>query len=147
VSVFADSSALVKLYADEIGHEQIRALSPLIISQLARVEVPSAIWRKQRMGELSHSDAHLLVREFEADYHGDGEREPRFAVVAADAMVLDNAARLVAVHGLRAFDAVQLSSACLAADVDPDCDHLAAFDDRLRSAAITEGFLLLPPGD
>ena len=50
--VFADSSALVKLYADEPGHEQVRQPMHLVVAQLARVEVPSAIWRKQRLGEL-----------------------------------------------------------------------------------------------
>ena len=42
-AAFADSSALVKLYADELGADMVRALSPLIISQLARVEVPAAL--------------------------------------------------------------------------------------------------------
>ena len=50
MTVFADSSALVKLYADEPGHEPVRALSRLVVSQLARVEVPSAIWRSSVSG-------------------------------------------------------------------------------------------------
>jgi predicted nucleic acid-binding protein len=53
LSTFADSSALVKLYADEVGHEQVRGLVSVAVAQLARVEVPAALWRKQRMGELS----------------------------------------------------------------------------------------------
>jgi hypothetical protein len=50
-AVFADPSAIVKLYADEVGAEAVRAAAPTIISQLARVEVPTALWRKHRMGE------------------------------------------------------------------------------------------------
>ncbi len=42
LSTFVDSSALVKLYADEPGHREIRALAVLVVSALARVEVPSA---------------------------------------------------------------------------------------------------------
>jgi hypothetical protein len=61
VSVFADSSALVKLYADEPGHEQVRNPGLLLVSQLARVEVPAAIWRKHRMGELSPDDSRRSV--------------------------------------------------------------------------------------
>lgn len=55
-AVFADSSALVKLYADELGVDVVRAVPSLIISQLARVEVPAALWRKHRLGELSAAD-------------------------------------------------------------------------------------------
>ncbi len=47
MSVFADSSALVKLYADESDHELVRRIDVLIVSQVARVEVPAALWRKQ----------------------------------------------------------------------------------------------------
>jgi len=34
------------------------------------VEVPAALWRKQRTGELSAGDARLLTADFEADYSG-----------------------------------------------------------------------------
>jgi predicted nucleic acid-binding protein len=46
LSTFADSSALVKLYADEAGYEQVRDLVSIAVAQLARVEVPAALWRK-----------------------------------------------------------------------------------------------------
>jgi predicted nucleic acid-binding protein len=52
LSAFADSSALVKLYADEDGYQQVRGMASIAVAQLARVEVPAALWRKQRLGEL-----------------------------------------------------------------------------------------------
>ena len=68
MTVFADSSAIVKRYADEPGHESVRTIEgPVVISALARVEVVAAVWRKQRMGELSLDDAQVLVGAFEAD--------------------------------------------------------------------------------
>jgi len=79
LSTFADSSALVKLYADEAGYEQVRGLVSIAVAQLARVEVPAALWRKQRMDELSAGDARLLTADFEADYFGTGSEPPRFA--------------------------------------------------------------------
>lgn len=142
--VFADSSALVKLYADEPDHKLVREQGGLVISALARVEVPAAIWRKHRMGELDPADAAVLVAAFEADYHGSAEDQPRFAVVAATTTVLEAAARLVGVHSLRAYDAVQLASAKAAAEAVPDCRTMAAFDNTLRAAAAKEGFALLP---
>ena len=144
MSTFADSSALVKLYADEAGYQQVRGMTSIAIAQLARVEVPAALWRKQRMGELSANDARLLTAEFEADYYGTESEPPRFAAVLATGSVLAAAARLCASHGLRAYDAVQLSSALAVRRVDESCTIFAAFDYSLRTAAATEGFGLLP---
>lgn len=115
-----------------------------MVSCLARVEVPSAIWRKQRLGELSVVDAELLVAVFEADYHGSENEPERFAVVALPPPVLDEAAELCAVLGLRAYDAVQLASAVAARRAAPDCGQFACFDDRLRDAAARSGFTLIP---
>lgn len=145
MSVFADSSALVKLYADEAGHEVVRAASVLIASQLARVEVPAALWGKVGMGQLDAEDAAVLVAEFDADYAGTEGQEARFASVTVTSEILDDAAHATAVHGLRAYDAVQLASGRAAAAADPDCRTFAAFDAQLRAAAAAEGFQLLPP--
>jgi len=144
LSTFADSSALVKLYADEGGYQQVRGMAGIAVAQLARVEVPAALWRKQRMGELSADDARLLTADFEADYFGTDSEPPRFAAVAATGRLLDEAARLCASHGLRAYDAVQLSSALAVRRVDRSCRTFAAFDRSLRTAAATEGYQLLP---
>jgi len=145
LSTFADSSALVKLYSDEPGHEHVRELLSVAVAQLARVEVPAALWRKQRLGELSVDDARLLAADFEADYFGADSEPPRFAAVATTAGILDEAARLCAAHGLRAYDAVQLSSALAVRHADDSCTAFAAFDRSLRRAAAAEGFDLVPP--
>lgn len=142
--VFADSSALVKLYADEAGAEEIRTLTALAVSSLCRVEVPAALWRKHRLGELDVADAQVLSAEFEADYHGTDLSAPRFSAVRLDVDVLDHAARLCAVHGLRAYDAVQLASATATRAADPAVQTFAAFDRALRQGAAAEGFTLLP---
>lgn len=114
------------------------------MAALARVEVPAALWRKHRLGELRADDARLLVADFEADYFGADDEPPRFAAVAATAGILDEAARLCAAHGLRAYDAVQLSSALAARRADESCTAFAVFDRALRGAAAAEGFDLVP---
>lgn len=144
MTVFADSSAIVKLYADEEDHAVVRALPLLVISALARVEVPAAMWRKHRMGEITADAVAVLVAEFEADCAGTEPEEPRLLEVAVTDDIVDAAARLVGVHGLRAYDAMQLATALAVREVDPDCGQFAAFDKSLRSAAAAEGFLLLP---
>ena len=142
MTVFADSSALVKLYVAEQGHETVRAIPfPLVIATLARVEVPAALWGKVRAGELTPVDAALLVRAFEFDYHGDDHAGSVFVIVTADESVLISGARLAALHGLRAYDAVQLACALAARESDPSVDSFAAFDKRLCNAALAEGFV------
>ena len=144
LTAFADSSALVKLYADEAGCEHIRGLVSVAVAQLARVEAPAALWRKQRTGELSANDARLLTADFEADYFGTGLEPPRFAAVAAAGRVLDEAARPCVSPGLRVYDAVQLSSALAVRSADESCTAFAAFDRSLRAAAAAEGFEVVP---
>jgi predicted nucleic acid-binding protein len=140
VTVFVDSSALVKRYVPERGHDAMRGLGPLAVSQLARVEVPAALSRKQRIGELDAADEALLVRAFEVEYNNG----TAFAVVAVRAAVLDDAARQTARHGLRAFDAVQLASAVACRAASPDTTSFVAFDRTRRDAAAREGFALVP---
>lgn len=144
MSTFADSSALVKLYADEAGHDHIRGLVTVAVAELARVEVPAALWRKQRMGELSAGDARLLTADFEADYFGTDIEPPRFAAVATTRSLLDEAAALCASHGLHAYDAIQLSTALAVRRAGESCAAFAAFDRSLRAAAAAEGFNLVP---
>jgi predicted nucleic acid-binding protein len=117
-----------------------------VASQLARVEVPAAIWRKHRIGELPAAVAGILVAAFEADYFGADGEPPRFAVVKATSHILDQAARLVAAHGLPAYDAVQLASACVVNAAVPEGVAFLAFDKALCSAAAAEGLELPPAG-
>lgn len=133
----------MKLYGDETGAETIRRLPLIVVSQIVRVEVPAALWKKQRMDELSVEDAAVLVTEFEADFFGTSEESARFAVTALTPPVLDEAARLTARHALRAYDAMQLASACAARDAGTNTLDFAAFDKTLCAAAAAEGLGLV----
>jgi uncharacterized protein len=134
----------VKLYADEPGHATVRRLQSVIVSAIARVEVPAALWRKERLGELQSADAEVLMAAFEADYHGTDRGPPLFAAVALGPAVLESAAQVTATHSLRAYDAVQLASALAAREAEPGCTKFACFDDDLRAAAARGGFSLIP---
>jgi predicted nucleic acid-binding protein len=114
------------------------------VSGIALVEVPAALWRKERTGELDPGDAGLLSWDFAVDFAGTRQEEPRFSVVSVTDLLLEDAARLVAVRGLRAYDAVQLATAVTAREVDPDCRSFACFDRKLRTAAAAHNFALVP---
>jgi len=98
------------------------------------------------MGEIDASVTGILVRAFEADYFGVADEPPRFVVVGLPDMITDEAARIVAAHGLRAYDAVQLASAVAARRADPACATFACFDNDLGVAATAEGFALVAGG-
>ena len=137
MTAFADSSALVKLYADEEHADEVRAKDLYLVASVARVEVPAALWRKVRMGELREADAALLTRAFEADWR---DAAGPFVIVALTPSVLEVAARMVAAHGLRAYDGIQLASATLARTTDPGIEVFACYDRELLAAAAAEGF-------
>lgn len=136
MTAFADSSALVKLYADEPDADVVRAHHVLIVSALARVEVIAALSRKERSDELAAQDAEVLVSAFVADWH---DPESPFVPVVVGERVLDEAAMLSRRHGLRAYDAVQLASAVSARAAGIDVDRFLCFDAELASAAAREG--------
>ena len=144
MSVFADSSAVVKRYAKEPGLELIRQIPILVISQLARVEVVAAFWGKRRTGEITDREAMVLESLFERDYHQLDGGKPTFALVGMTSVVLEAGVRLARKHGLRGSDAVQLASAILAAETAPEITEFAVWDKQLRRAAAAEGFTLIP---
>ncbi|MHB8244716.1 MAG: type II toxin-antitoxin system VapC family toxin [Acidimicrobiales bacterium] len=139
MTAFLDSSAVVKLYAAEEGSDEVRRIEAIAVCELARVEVPAAMWHKSRMGELEARDLRVLISEFEADWFGTDDELPRFAVVSVTEEILEEAAGLCATHGLRAYDAVQLASALAARRADYSCSEFVAYDLALRQAALREG--------
>jgi hypothetical protein len=42
----------------------VRRRAPFVVSALSRVEVPAALWRKHRQGELSAQDVGVLAADF-----------------------------------------------------------------------------------
>lgn len=126
----------------EQGQDAVRALRQITISALAQVEVAAAFWRKRRTGELSVNGAYVLAAEFAGDVRGTDRVRPRFTLVGVDDAVLAAAARLVARHPLRAYDAVQLATALAVTGRVPGT-RFVSFDTQLNAAAATEGLQLL----
>ncbi len=145
MTVFVDASAIVKRYVAEAWSPAVAELGQrIVVSGLSVVEVPSAIWRKQRSGELSAEDASLLVSAFSYDVCGSSYQPPRFATVQLSTGILDRAAELLPRHDLRAGDAVQLACAIVARESLDFCDTFVVLDRRLRAAAMSSGFVVTP---
>lgn len=134
----------MRRYADELGGTVVGDRTDLIVSRIARVEVPSALWRKHRQGELAADDLATLLATFESDWIQAGHDDGPFQIIDVSHGILELAASSLARHPLRAYDALQLASAMAAREVDEGVSEFACFDRQLREAASAEGFDLLP---
>ena len=112
-SYYLDTSALVKLYHQEIGTEQVEALfkesdSSLVVSELAAVELYSTVARKVRTGEISDEAFDAICPNFEHDC------QRRFVVRPLSAAVTHKAKELLQQYGktkaLRSLDALHLGA-------------------------------------
>jgi predicted nucleic acid-binding protein len=133
---FLDSSALVKRYVEEEGSAVIallfRGRKTLCVSRLAEVEVPLAMARRARRGDLTEAEARTqsahVVRDLKV-----------LRVIELRQKAFELARELGWDHGLRAYDALQLACACrLKSEMGMSLTFWSA-DDHLNDAARAEG--------
>lgn len=110
--LYADSSALVRAYfEDEDDHRVLRDLllesgERVVTSELARIELASAIQSADRAGRIR--DAQALEQSIEVDFDVGGP----LILLDLDARVtLPTAHKLVREHRLRTLDAIHLAVA------------------------------------
>lgn len=134
---FWDASAVVPLLVTEPPRDQLLELlqrDPVMLVWWGTpIECTSAIARRERDGALSVGDATSALDRLRGLAAGWQEVLPAEPVRAA-------AQRLLRVHPLRAADSLQLAAATVAAEHEPPALELVSLDDRLKQAAIREGF-------
>lgn len=116
----------------------MREADTVATSNLAYVETRSALARARAADRLAVAAHRAKLRQFRSFW-------AHLAIVAVDDEVIERAARLAERHVLRAYDAVHLSSALLAASTE--ALTFACFDEELRAAGARESLTLLPPPD
>jgi uncharacterized protein len=135
--IFADTSALLKLYLDEAGSDAVfsalAAASELAVSSIVVVEAHSALVRRCNAGEIAAED-YEPIREYLLEDLGNAWR------VEVDDVLLTNAISAVERHNLRALDAIQLASALRCRPA-----LFLSADSRLAEAARREGLEVLIP--
>lgn len=138
---FWDTSAIVPLIIEEPMSEPMKALlsgDPEVAVWWATwVECVSAMSRKSRAGEAESAAAERSRRKLNILAEGWVEIQPTPRLRSL-------AGRLLAVHPLRAADALQLSAALRWCQGEPEGREFASLDDRLREAAKREGFSIFP---
>jgi hypothetical protein len=146
VVYFFDSSALVKRYAQEVGTAWVQTLAArhyIFLARITHVEVIAAIERRKRTGTLTAADAAAATAGFRAHL------STEYAMIDISRLLLSQAADLAEMHGLRAYDAVQLAAAL-------QVQHerrafglpgliLVSADQALNTAATAEGLAVEDP--
>lgn len=138
---FWDSSALLPLWVEEPRSGRLRRLAQerpgWVVWWRTRVECNSALARRKRaLGEEAYR---LIPAEELLQLHAKSWTE----VLPTEALRA-MAERLLRVHPLRAADALQLAAALAWADHAPLGFEFVCPDQRLREAARSEGFRILP---
>ena len=132
-----DSSALVPLCVEETSSARLIRLyrsDPAVVTWWgSEIECVSALARLEREGAMTEAMISTALDRLGALRLAWHEVQPSRAL-------RDTAVRLLRVHALRAPDAIQLSSALIAADREPGALEFVCLDARLASAARREGF-------
>jgi uncharacterized protein len=108
---YFDSSGLVKRYVSEVGSSWVISLTDpaagnhIYVASITGVEVPAAINKRVRPGDINAADAATAIANFEYDLAN------QYNTLEVTETLLKNAAALTSKYKLRAYDAVQLAAA------------------------------------
>jgi uncharacterized protein len=129
LTLYLDSSALVKRYVKEVGSDSvIEAMSRAGVYKMCRIGFVETVRAVARGGE---SDD---VEKMERDW-------TRVDVIEVDRALAEHAAKLAVHHRLRTLDALHLAAAMALADDDPT---FVTWDVDLHRAAREQGLRTLP---
>jgi uncharacterized protein len=132
VTLYLDTSSLVKLYVEEVGSDDVRDVvaqaAVVATSIVAYPETRAALARLRRNGDLSSTKFASAKRSFDAQW-------PAFLTLEVTAPLSREAGEFAERYALRGFDALHLASfAEVARRAGPAETHFSSFDDQLNNA-------------
>ncbi len=133
MTLYLDTSSLVKLYVTEDGSDDVRQLvseaGVVATSTVAYAETRAALARLRREGALTRSKLASTKREFE-------EQWPTYLTLEATDALCRTAGELAEKYRLRGFDSIHLASFTeVVSRAGVAQTRFSSFDDRLNTAA------------
>lgn len=136
MNLYLDTSALVKLYVQEVHTADVRravaAAEVVATSRVAYPEARAALARRHREGSLGARACRTAARALDRDL-------PSLAIIELTAPLAREAGELAALRSLRGFDAIHLASALSMGRLLGAPPRFLAYDTRLVAAAREEG--------
>jgi predicted nucleic acid-binding protein len=130
--LYLDTSALVKMYVEEEDALRVRnAVSDAKLvgtSEIAYVELRSALARRYRDGSLERAAYRRTLRDVEADW-------PQLFLIAVSSQVVHDAGDIAERYRLRAYDAIHLASSLLLQSGSAEPVTFACWDKALEISA------------
>lgn len=134
MTVYTDTSSLVKLFITEPGSEDVRerlsTANSVFSSEVAYPEVRAALARRHREGALTRAELTVTKEAFE-------DRWRDVIAISASSPLCREAGELAERYELRGFDSIHLASFAemLRELQGVDDVEFSSFDDRLNAAA------------
>ena len=133
MTLYLDTSSLVKLYVEEAASDDVRNLvaraTVVVTSIVAYAETRAALARLRRSGDLSPAHFAAAKRSFEAQWSA-------FLTLDVTAAVSQEAGDFAEQYALRGFDALHLASfAEITRRAGPAETRFSSFEDRLNKAS------------
>jgi predicted nucleic acid-binding protein len=133
VTLYLDTSSLVKLYIEESGNErvweQVELATSVATSAVAYPEARAALARRRRDHTLSAVGFAAVKRVFDAEW-------TRYVVVEVTDTLCKDASQLAEQYALRGYDSIHLASFLeIARQAGVPDTEFSSFDDRLNAAA------------
>ncbi len=136
--VFADTSALIKLFLDEPDSHaviELAAAGTVCVCRITWAEAMAAFARRARE---QPSDTNLIDRAKRTF----ARHWPRLSIVDVSQSLVERAGDYADAFALRGYDAIQLAAAQELAIALPHATSFACFDARLNKAARTLGMVV-----
>jgi len=139
--VYWDTSALIKLYVQEVGTADVDQLIKQAdlsgTALICHVEIAATLAKLVRMKSLRQKIAHIAFQDFLSDW-------PTLIRTQINQPLLTQASTFAWAHGLRGYDAIHLASAYTWQSLLGETITFATYDRPLWGAAQTLGMAIFP---
>ena len=134
--LFCDTSALVKLYAQELHSDwtrrQVEAAAHCLVSEITWVEMCAALAMTGRTHQITPDGVAASLARLRSEWD-------IYTGLAVDVPLISHAGELALRFGLRAHDSIQLASAHKAGAIAGAALRFCCFDKQLNAAALALG--------